>query len=82
MLVIDLTSPTALETGHSWIELAQVSLTSPLASQFKRLGVVVGNKMDLKDERVIDSEAGKAFATAHNMEYFECSVVRPYFVLW
>lgn len=38
-------------------------------------GVLVGNKTDLEDRRVITTEAAKSLAQGNGMEYFECSAV-------
>lgn len=34
---------------------------------------IVGNKCDLDDRRVVSTDEGKAFATAHQLEFFETS---------
>lgn len=38
--------------------------------------VLVGNKTDLMDRRIITTESAKSFAQGNGMEYFECSAVR------
>jgi transport family protein 27 len=38
-------------------------------------GVLVANKIDLDQRRVISPKAGKDFADANGLEYFECSAV-------
>ena len=39
------------------------------------IGVLVGNKVDLTQRRVIKGEQGRAFAEAKGLKYFECSAV-------
>lgn len=39
-------------------------------------GVLVANKVDLDDRRVISPKAGKQLAEANALEYFEVSAVR------
>ena len=38
-------------------------------------GVLVANKCDLDQRRVIHTKAGQEFADANGLEYFECSAV-------
>jgi hypothetical protein len=42
---------------------------------FSDLGVLVANKTDLKQRRVISMKQGKELASAHGLEYFETSAV-------
>ncbi|CAL8092575.1 unnamed protein product [Orchesella dallaii] len=37
------------------------------------LGVLIGSKNDLKDQRVISPKAAQNFAAQHGLQYFECS---------
>lgn len=39
------------------------------------LGVLIGSKTDLKDQRVISPKAAQDFASQHGLQYFECSAV-------
>jgi len=39
------------------------------------LGVLIGSKNDLKDQRVISPKIASAFATQHGLQYFESSAV-------
>jgi len=38
-------------------------------------GVLVANKVDLEERRVIGAQAGEEFAKARGLAYFECSAV-------
>lgn len=39
------------------------------------VGVLVANKVDLVDRRVVSKEEGMAFAASKELQYFECSAV-------
>ena len=41
----------------------------------KLAGVLVANKVDLKERRIVDEEEGRKFASSKDLEYFECSAV-------
>ena len=38
-------------------------------------GVLVANKVDLKERRLVGEEEGKKFALSKDLQYFECSAV-------
>ena len=38
-------------------------------------GVLVANKVDLKERRVVEEGEGRTFAKSKELEYFECSAV-------
>lgn len=40
------------------------------------LGVLIGSKTDLKDQRVISPKAAQDFASEHGLQYYECSAVK------
>jgi len=40
-----------------------------------RLGVLIANKIDLDERRVITTAAGKELAQSKGLAYFECSAV-------
>lgn len=42
---------------------------------FKFSGVLIANKTDLDQRRVISPKVGKEFALSNKLEYFECSAV-------
>jgi len=44
-------------------------------------GVLVANKTDLDERRVISQKAGQDFAQSKGLEYFECSAVRCSFII-
>lgn len=39
------------------------------------IGVLVANKVDLKERRIVEEEEGRKFALNKDLEYFECSAV-------
>lgn len=53
------------------------------SSSFFHIGVLIANKVDLKERRVVSEEEGKGFASSKGLEYFECSSVslRSYYYL-
>merc|ERR1712012_1500441 len=66
--VFDVTREESLVTAKTWIE------TLRDWSQVKNLpGVVIGNKTDLTERRVVPAKMGLDTATALKMQYFECS---------
>ena len=40
-----------------------------------RLGVLIANKTDLQQRRVVTESQGSEFAAAKELKYFECSAV-------
>ncbi|ODN01731.1 Intraflagellar transport protein 27 [Orchesella cincta] len=51
----------------------QSSNTKREQTQQPFLGVLIGSKNDLKDQRVISPKAAQNFAAQHGLQYFECS---------
>ncbi|XP_013384370.1 intraflagellar transport protein 27 homolog [Lingula anatina] len=68
MLVYDVTSETSFDSCAKWLE--RVRSQKP-EMQFP--GVLVANKIDLDQRRVISPKAGKDFAQSNGLEYFEVS---------
>ena len=46
---------------------------------FLYLGVLVANKIDLGDRRVVSPKSGQQLAHQHGIEYFEVSAVSYYY---
>ena len=42
---------------------------------FLLIGVLVANKIDLDQRRVVSPKSGREFAESNGLEYFECSAV-------
>ncbi|XP_071107922.1 intraflagellar transport protein 27 homolog [Haliotis cracherodii] len=82
MVVYDVTSETSFSSCEKWLQRVR--------SQFPDVelpGVLIANKVDLDQRRVVSPKAGKDLATSHQLEYFECSskeiqnVDTPFFYL-
>lgn len=67
ILVFSLTDQKSFDALDDWLNDLQ-SLCAPNASI-----MMFGNKLDLKDERVISEEEAKIFASRHDLEYIETS---------
>ena len=53
-----------------------LSVKESLATLFStHTGVLVANKVDLKERRLVGEEEGRKFAASKDLEYFECSAV-------
>lgn len=68
VVVYDVTSENSFSSCEKWLERVKAC-----ASGVKMPGVLVANKIDLDDRRVITQKAGQEFAHAKGLEYFECS---------
>ena len=67
-LIYDVTSQKTFDDLQGWIESIEK------AKDLKTFPfIIMANKIDLKDKRVITQEQGKAFAASKNMPYFETS---------
>ena len=69
IIVFDVTSQISFEHVKDWMNNIK---------QFAKIGVmkvIVGNKIDLKDERIVTYVEGKNFAQSYNVKYFETSAV-------
>ena len=67
ILVFSLTDQKSFDALDDWLNDLQ-SLCAPNASI-----MLFGNKLDLKDERVISQEEANLFASRHDLEYIETS---------
>ena len=69
IIVFDVTSQISFEHVKDWMNNIK---------QFAKIGVmkvIVGNKIDLKDERIVTYVEGKNFAQSYNVKYFETSAI-------
>lgn len=64
----DVTCKTSFDTLKSWLEEVEVNCNRP---DFVRM--LVANKIDRADERVISTEQGRTFARRHSMMFIEAS---------
>lgn len=69
MLVYDVTEENTLTTLPDW--LGDIANYAPEDVEV----VILGNKSDVGDERVISKEAGEEFAREYGLNYFETSAV-------
>ncbi|KAL5019284.1 hypothetical protein ScPMuIL_005006 [Solemya velum] len=68
MVVYDVTSETSFTSCAKWLN--RVMSQKP---EVHIPGVVVANKTDLDQRRIISPKMGKDFASQNGLEYFECS---------
>ncbi len=69
LLVFDLTNRSSFESVPSWLEEARYSQDSDDGYVY----VLVGNKADMKEKRVVSNEEAETFASKNNMRYIETS---------
>ena len=69
VFVFDITSENSFEDLEKWYKMVE-DIANPKL-------VVVGNKVDLEEERKISEEDGKKFADAHQAFYIETSARTP-----
>jgi small GTP-binding protein len=72
MIVYDITRRESFESLNDWINLLHKSVSCGF--------VIVGNKMDLADNREVTFEEGQAFADAQHAHFFETSALTNGFV--
>ncbi|XP_046855843.1 intraflagellar transport protein 27 homolog [Xenia sp. Carnegie-2017] len=68
IVVYDVTSDQSFNATTKWIERC---LKQKLAGNM--IGVLIANKTDLKQRRVVSMKQGRQLATTHALEYFETS---------
>lgn len=69
IIVYDITKPETFRTLPAWID--DVKKNAPEECEI----VLVGNKIDLEEDRAISAEELKAFAQERNFQYFETSAL-------
>jgi len=67
MLVYDITSPESFRGVEHWITYIKDHVDSKISM------VLVANKLDLAESRLVPTEAGKDLAKKYDIEYFETS---------
>lgn len=67
LLVYDISSKKSFMRLNNWIENIKCDASARIPKY------LVGNKVDLREERDVTTEEGKLFATEHNMNFFETS---------
>ena len=66
LVVFDLTKKESYDHIRSWINEAK-------ENNDKLKTILIGNKLDLKDERIVTNEVAKQFAEKNNLKYIETS---------
>jgi len=66
-LIFDLTNATSFENTRKWIADVHTYAESNVNL------ILMGNKVDLAEKRVVDESAGRALAEEYNIDYFEAS---------
>jgi len=66
ILMYDISEPKTFDNLSEWMKsVKQLANGIPL--------ILIGNKIDLKDERKVETEKGEQFASIHNIKFFESS---------
>ncbi|KAK7113319.1 intraflagellar transport protein 27 homolog [Littorina saxatilis] len=68
MIVYDVTDETSFSSCIKWLERVRA-----MKSQTNIPGVLIANKIDLDQRRLISPKEGKDLAMSNGLEYFECS---------
>ena len=76
LFVFDITNLPSFHSISTWVELAKLSVSADT------LFMLVGNKLDLYEERAVTHHDANSFALLNKMEYFECSASRGLNVLF
>lgn len=70
MLVFDLTQYSTFTAMKRWVEELQKNVEDPMVL------AVIGNKLDLMEERQVDAEEARVYATKIGASYHETSVLQ------
>lgn len=68
LIVYDVTNENSFKNLEKWI--TEISSEFPSKSP---IGIIIGNKIDLRSQRIVEKEAGEDFAREHNLGYIEVS---------
>ncbi|KAH3862771.1 intraflagellar transport protein 27 homolog isoform X2 [Dreissena polymorpha] len=68
IVVYDCTSETSFNSCEKWLQRVR-----QLSPDVNIPGVIIANKTDLDQRRVISPKMGTDFAQSHGLKYFECS---------
>lgn len=69
LVVYDITKDVSFENVEKWLTELKENATADITM------LLVGNKTDLAAQRVVSTEQGKAFATAHGITFLEASAL-------
>lgn len=72
LIVYDITSLESFETAKRWLE--ELKFEKP--KEFMK--VLIGNKMDLEEDRKVEYQDGKALADSYGINFFETSAKTGY----
>ena len=67
ILIYDITNRESFENVENWINQIQEEVSEKVCI------VLVGNKIDLEDKRLVSTEEGKKMAEEFGLMFFECS---------
>ena len=76
LLVYDITDSSSFESIPKWLEKAKTE------ADWKCLCMLIGNKVDMDENRMVSQIDANQFARKHKLEFFECSAVRGRNVLF
>ncbi|XP_023243816.1 intraflagellar transport protein 27 homolog isoform X1 [Centruroides sculpturatus] len=71
VLVFDVTNEISFNSCSKWLKKFH-SATSSKANAIP--GILIGNKVDSKERRIISLKTAQEFAKKYSLQYFECSV--------
>lgn len=69
LLVYDVTCMISFQSLETWVQEVRYNANETITM------VLVGNKCDMEDKRVISQEKGRAFAKEHGMLFIETSAI-------
>lgn len=67
VVMFDVTSRVSFASCENWLQAVKASIDA------NAYIVLVGNKVDREEDRMVDKEEAEKFAFTHDMEYFETS---------
>ena len=76
LFVFDITNAKSYEAIPRWMEMAQGNVDQDT------LFMLIGNKLDLFERRVVSQVDANKFALRNRMEYFECSARKGFNILF
>ncbi len=66
LICFDVTAPETFDGAKNWVKEIESNINSILL-------ILVGNKIDLEDQRKISYEHARSYANMKQLQYFECS---------
>jgi Ras-related protein Rab-1A len=67
LLIYDVTNKTSFKQLESWLEIIENNASEDI------LKILIGNKIDLEEDREVTKEEGQSFANQHNIQFMETS---------